>query len=284
MPRLIYRPANEDAPRPVLEDDAPPALRIVRADRLSVCPQAEDDTPILGLALVEDDAQTMPLPKIFTPKSSVTAQDDDLPVAAAAPAFEDDAQTRPLSQGTLAILRPFPVDDDLPVTSAAALVFEEDSPARPLSIPWAAARPGPPEDDAPVLYGAFEEDSWRAPGAQIRALQPPLAPVAEDVPALHGIFEDDRFVLGVPPRADWRWWPGPPDSDWGPVPAGHVPSRAGLLLVAQNREGLALQRVAAMQLVLAPSGRLTLALVRSAASQLSLSPVGRLNLSLARSG
>lgn len=180
MPRVLLRPANEDFPRVAFDEELGPSWRLIRADMLRICPQVDEDLPLLGLAI------------------------------------------------------------------------DEDSPAawRP-ALPWA----------------------MRAPVYQ-----------DEDVPVLHGVYEDDVWVRGVPPRREWQWWPPPPDGDWTPVPPGTVPGRAGLLLASQNREGLALQRVAAMQLNLAASGRLALALVRFGPSQLSLSVVGQFSLSLTRSG
>lgn len=324
MPRFVYRRPDEEivqtaAATLVDDDDGPPLWARPPLPLFRAQPQIEDDTPLLTLTLEEDSplpwrpvlAWSMRVPLAqdaedvgtlglalddegqrnfqgYAPIPAVRAiaLDDDLPVTAVTTlAFEDDSPPRPLSQGTLMNLRPFPVEDDLPV-STATLAYEDEAGPLPRALGW----PQPParlahEDDAPMLYGAHEEDSWKVPPAPPSlALAQPRPPDNEDAPTLHGVYEEDRWLPGVPPRSNWLWWPPQPDGDWTPVPPGTVPPRASLQLFPQNRQGLALQRIAAMQLGLLPSGRLGLALVRSGPSQLSLSPVGRLSLSLSRSG
>lgn len=282
MPRVLLRPANEDFPRVAFDEEPGPAWRPIRADMLRICPQVDEDFPLLGLAIEEDPPAAWRPALPWAVRAPVYQDAEDVGVLGLA--LEDDWQRSvTLQPVTYAVTRH--TDDDLPVT-AAALAYEDEAGPLPRMLGWTV----PPgrlahEDDAPMLYGALEDDSWREPRPmRPTALPPPRAPNGEDVPVLHGVYEDDVWVRGVPPRREWQWWPPPPDGDWTPVPPGTVPPRAGLLLVAQNREGLALQRVAAMHLNLAASGRLALALVRLGPSQLSLSVVGRLSLSLTRSG
>lgn len=290
MPRLVFRPANEDVPllHAPSEEDAPPHKVPALPWALNAPIQlSNEDAGALGLAF---DEEGLP-PVVLLPwalRRPLAVPDDDLPVSAAALVFEEDSfLARPMSQGTLAILRPFPVDDDLPVT-AATLAAEDEAGPLPRALGWPPPLPRPPlEDDAPLLYGPLEEDFFAFPKPiPLVALQQPRPPDTEDVPALHGPFEEDRWTSGVAPVQAFLWQKLPylPDADgdgFTPSPT-HVPKIANLALAQQNLAALALADAAKRNLGIAPSGQRALSLAQSGPSRLSLSSLAERFLSLIR--
>lgn len=254
MPRLVFRPANEDVPllHAPFEEDAPPPYQPPMAWflRASVFQDAED-VGVLGLALDEEGPRN----------------------------FQSYAWASPV--------RPVSVDDDLPVT-AATLAAEDEAGPPPRSLGWPPPLPRSPlEDDTPLLYGPLEEDFFAFPKPiPLVALQQPRPPDTEDVPALHGPFEEDRWTSGVAPVQAhlWQKLPYLPDADgdgFTPSPT-HVPKIANLALAQQNLAALALADAAKRNLGLAPSGQRALSLAQSGPSRLSLSSLAERFLSLIR--
>lgn len=287
MPRFVYRRPDEEIVQTAAatladDDDGPPLWVRPPLPLFRAPPQIEDDTPLLTLTLEEDPPP--PWRPVLAWSMRVPLAQDAEDVGTLGLALDDGDSARLVACSTWNTRTPVFTDDDLPVTVVTTLAFEDDGGALQKLIPWVPPRAQPiPEDDLPVVV-PIEEDAFPVRGSPVVALLRPPPQDAEDAPTLHGVYEEDRWLPGVPPRSNWLWWPPQPEGDWTPIPPGTVPPRASLQLFPQNRQGLALQRIAAMQLGLLPSGRLGLALVRSGPSQLSLSPVGWLSLSLSRSG